>query len=397
MLSEMSKIGYELLAALDPLERLSAMRRLSSGGGGGGSVFTNKWFILMGASIVFILTIFLLAIRRFRIDKEMEALDLKFDEYANNHGLSSQERKILSGITKKALLRRKDAIFTIMAAFNRGAIKFMQEKFASIHNPVERQKLNAMVDSVREKLGYKRKVYTFGARSGGGRGLSSRQIPVGKKVSIAPSSSPDVARIDAVIMRSDELEFVVAPEVPLSSAAGKLWNVRYRFGAATWDFNVLTIACVDEGLVLNHSDNITFVNRRRFLRVAVQRPALVAHFPTVRSDFEGGPMTPEFVRGTVTELSGPGLRIESEIEVHRGDRVIVVFELEDGKVVQDIGEVRGYRDRGEEHSIGVELIGLNEAGVDELVRVTNNIAISCAIEESRDAEESVLVAGRSSG
>jgi len=69
---------------------------------------------------------------------------------------------------------------------------------------------------------------------------------------------------------------------------------------------VLTIACGDAGLVLNHSDNITFVNRRRFLRIEVRKPALVAHFPMVNSDFEGGPTAPEFVRGTVTELSGPG-------------------------------------------------------------------------------------------
>jgi len=185
--------------------------------------------------------------------------------------------------------------------------------------------------------------------------------------------------------------------VPLSSAAGKLWNVRYRFGAATWEFNVLTIACGEGELVLNHSDNITFVNRRRFLRVEVQKPLLVAHFPMVKSGFEGGPMAPEFVGGTVRELSGPGLRILSAIEVNRGDRLLVVFELEDGKLMQDIGEVRGYRDSGEGRSIGVELIGLNEAGIDELVRATNNIAIGYAIEESQHGEESALVAGRQSG
>jgi len=394
MLSEVSSVGYELLAALGPNEKWSAMRRL---GVGQESVFTNKWFVLMNASIVFILTIVLLAVRRFRIDRQTEELDRKFDEYAANHGLSSQERKILTGITNKAMVKRKDTIFTIMTAFNRGAVKFMQEKFALIQNPVERKKLNAMVDSIRKKLGFKMKAYTFGVRSGRGRGLSSRQIRVGKKVSIAPSSSPGIPRIDAVITRSDELEFAVAPDVPVSSTAGQLWNVRYRFGAATWEFNVLTIACGDGELVLNHSDNITFVNRRRFLRVEVQKPAMVAHFPIVKSGFEGGPMVPQFIRGTVTELSGPGLRILSEIKVNRGDRLVVVFELEDGKVMQDIGEVRGYRDGDEEHSIGVELIGLNEAGVDELVRATNNIAIACAIEESQNAEESALVAGQQSG
>ena len=387
------------LAALVPQDKWDAIRGLDVGRD---SLFTNKWFVLTSASIIFILTIVLLAIRRFRIEQEKEVSEARFDEYADNHGLDSEEHEILAGITKRALVKRKDSIFTIMAAFNRGAVKFMQEKFASIHNPVERKKLNAMVEAVREKLGFKRKAYTFGVRSGRGRGLSSRQIPVGKKVSIAPSGSPDIPRIDAVVTRSDELEFVVAPDVPLSSAAGKLWNVRYRFGAATWQFNVLTIACGDAGLVLNHSDNITFVNRRRFLRVEVRKPALVAHFPMVKSDFEDGPMAPQFVRGTVTELSGPGLRIELEIEANHGDRLLVVFELEDGKFMQDIGEVRGYRDSDGEHSIGkhsigVELIGLNEAGFDELVRATNNIAIGCAIEESQNEEESALVAGQQSG
>ena len=394
MLSGMSSVGYELLAALGPEEKWSAMRRL---GVGQESVFTNKWFVLMNASIVFILTIVLLAVRRFRIERQKEVLDRKFDEYADNHGLSLQERKILEDITSKSLVKRKDTIFTIMAAFNRGAVRFMQEKFASIRNPAERKKLNAMVDSIRKKLGFKEKVYSFGLRGGGGRGLSSRQIPIGKKISIAPSSSPDITRIDAVVTRNDELEFVVVPDLHLSSTAGKLWNVRYCFGAATWEFNVLTIACGGAELVLNHSDNITFVNRRRFLRVQVRKPALVAHFPMVRRGLGGEPALPEFVQGTVTELSGPGLLISSEIQVNRGDRLVVVFELQDGRFIQDIGEVRGIRESGREHLIGVELIGLNEAVVDELVRVTNNIAISCAIEESQKKENTVLVAGGQSG
>ncbi len=389
-----SGIGYEILAALGPHEKWGAVRRL---GAGSESVFENKWFVLMNASIVFIMTVVLLAIRRFRIEQAKEALDRRFDEYADNHGLNSQERKILVGITNESLLKHKDAIFTLVSAFNRGAVKFMQDKFAAIHNPIERKQLNAVVDSVRQKLGYKSKVRSFGLRSGPGRGLSSRQIPIGRKVSIAPSGSADVPRIDAVISRSDELEFVLKPDVPVSSVAGKLWNVRYRFGAATWQFNVVTIAYGEEGLVLNHSDNITFVNRRRFLRVDVRKRALLARFPVLKHDFEGGILSPEFVSGQVSELSGPGLRVVSQIDLKLGERVLVIFELDDGKVVQDIAEVRGYRDMGAEHSIGLELIGLNEAGVEELVRATNNIAINCAIEGSHEAEESSVMAGHWNG
>jgi hypothetical protein len=347
------------------------MRSFSPGRGlGGGTFLTNKWFVLMGASIIFILTIVLIALRRFRLDQEKAALDRKFDEYAENHGLSQVERNILLGITRKSLVRRKDAIFTLMAAFNRGSLKYMQEMFGSIQNPVERKKLNTMVDSIREKLGFRKKLYSYGVRSGRGRSL---------------------------ILRNNEHEFVVRTEAPVSSVAGTMWNIRYRLGAATWEFNVLTIACGDNEVVLNHSDNITFVNRRKFLRVDVQKPALVAHFPQVREISEGGWMAPEFVSAMVTQLSGPGLRIVSDIEVKSGDRLLLVFELDDGKIVQDIAEVRGYRDRSEDHSIGVELIGLNEAGVDELVRTTNHIAISSAVEESCDTEDVVLAGGQDSG
>jgi len=254
-----------------------------------------------------------------------------------------------------------------------------------------------MVNSVKEKLGFERRIYSFGVRRGHRKGLSSRQIPVGKKVSIALSGSEGQSRIDAVVMKSDELELVVSPEVPVKSVPGKLWNVQYRFGAATWEFNVLTIACDNEGLVLNHSDNIRFINRRKFLRVAVEKPALIARFPMTKSDFEGGWMGPEFVEGTITELSGPGLRIKSNIDISNGDRVLVVFELEEGKLVEDIGEVRGYHDSSGERSIGVELIGLNDAGVDELVRATNNIAIGYAVEDSMEEKESVSVGKQLNG
>jgi hypothetical protein len=393
----MLSIGNAFLAALGPYEKWGAMRRL---GGGRESVLTNKWFVLMGASIVFILTILLLAIRRLRIEREKEASEEKFDEYANRHGLNKEERKILMGITKRAFVKHKEAVFTMVAAFNRGAAKFMQESFTSGQSLIERKRLNAMVNSVKEKLGFERRIYSFGLRRGRRKGLSSRQIPVGKKVSIALSGGEGQSRINAVVTRNDDLELVVGPEVPVKSVPGKLWNVQYRFGAATWEFNVLTIACGDEELVLNHSDNITFVNRRRFLRVAVEKPALIARFPMTKSAFEGGCMGPEFVEGTVTELSGPGLRIKSDIDISNGDRVLVVFELEEGKLVEDIGEVRGYRDSSEEHSIGVELIGMNDAGVDELVRATNNIAINYAVEDSMEEmeeEESVSAGKKSDG
>ena len=96
---------------------------------------------------------------------------------------------------------------------------------------------------------------------------------------------------------------------------------------------------------------------------------------------------PEFVAGVVTELAGPGLRIESALAVDVGERVLVVFSLdeEDGdlmraeaggkasaaRVVEDVGEVRHIRAVGNGFSIAVELTSLKDSDVDELICATN--------------------------
>jgi len=45
-------------------------------------------------------------------------------------------------------------------------------------------------------------------------------------------------------------------------------------------------------------------------------------------------------------------------------------------------------------SIGVELVGLSEAGVDELVRATNNAAMSYAVKDLVEEKRSALVGGQ---
>jgi hypothetical protein len=93
---------------------------------------------------------------------------------------------------------------------------------------------------------------------------------------------------------------------------------------------------------------------------------------------------PEFVKGTVTEWAGPGLRVEAPLRARVGDRVLVAFEvscvalagpeqtgMEPGRgVVEHIGIVRQVRGTGDGASMSVEMTGLSEAELAELVRVT---------------------------
>jgi len=143
---------------------------------------------------------------------------------------------------------------------------------------------------------------------------------------------------------------------------------------------------------------VRFINRRRFLRVPVSKQAFVASFPFSRQLSKGsgnnedeyagmwGP--PKFVPAVVTELAGPGLRIESRLEAKVADRILVMLKLDEengrgsaeagqnskitaSKIIEDIGEVRQVRPIKNGFSIAVELTGLNDSDVSELIRATN--------------------------
>ena len=385
-------IYYLFLTALTPHQKFTAMRQLNTSGGS--NLWANKWFALLWASVAVILTIVLLAIRRMRIERESEASDRRFTEEADRLALNDQERKLLSEIAEHARIRRKETIFTATAVFNRGAARVLQESFTT-ENVQERKNLNHRVNMLREKLGYKKRTYSFGVGGSRSKSLSSRQIIPGKKVSLAPANKPNSSRIEGVVVRNEELEFLVCPEIAVRSSPGEIWSVHYRFGAAMWEFDALTVSCGDDGLMLSHSDNIRFINRRRFLRVSVEKPALMAPFPMTLDGFEGEPNAPEFVPATVVELSGPGLSLKADIKVNNGDRILVIFELEKGKIIEDIAEVRGQRDTKEGRYIGVELVGLNDVEIDELIRVTNSTAINHSVKEAERANE--LVENRANG
>lgn len=367
----MSHFSAVLSQGLTPHERYEAMRRLGAGGEPQTSILTNRWFVLLAASVVFILTIVLLVVRRTRIEREKREALTKFNHEANRKGLTAEEREILLGIAKKAGVKRINTIFTHWPAFDRGSARLMQEVFTAGQNIVQRKKLNMTINSVKVKLGFARAVRSHGVGGGVAKGPSSRSIPEGRQVSIAPTHRSTGSRIDAVVVRNTEYEMLLRPEIPVLSVPGDMWNVQYRFGSAVWEFDALTLVCGIDGLELNHTDNVRYVNRRRFRRAPVDKPGLIAKFPAMWKGGSAEPKKPEFLECRITEISGPGLRIRTDLEVHYGDRVVVIFELEGGRIVQDIAEVRGSRDTAVGHSIAVELIGLNETTLNELVRFSS--------------------------
>ena len=430
-----------IVPALTPAQRWDAARSWF-----GTSIITDRWFILISlATLVTLLVLFLVVSLQRKI-QERKATEQLFVEYANRRGLSEHERQILLDIAVKAELKRSEAIFTMGNAFESGAAKIIEERLTQQKAEEAAAKDNLRIlhqqiglSSLREKLGFqKRRPASIGSPTKPKKS-TSRQIGVGKKLHMTRRKTPDAGSIESTVIKNDDTELMVKLGMPVVSSLGELWRVRYYFGASVWEFDASVLSYSGDILVLNHSDNIRFINRRRFLRVPVKKPAFIAHFPFAKtvggssdiskegSDAKQGsaPMLasqeamgvstwgpPEFVPAVVTELAGPGLRIEAPMEVKVGDRVLVVLRLDEekeqdavlvregkaptSKIVEDIGEVRHTRAIQNGLSIAVELMGLSDSNVNELIRATNAASVRAGA-EGRDIPPLPSAEGRKGG
>jgi hypothetical protein len=405
-----------VILALTPLERMKAV-----GSRLGANFGTDFWFILAALVAIVILTVMFLVIGYNRVMQQRGANGGLFTEYARKSGLSRYESEILFKVAQKAGLKRGEAVFTMGDAFDRGVAKMMQEGLPK-QPEEESERLKAELSFLREKLGFQKKSPAAIGSLEKSRKLSSRQIPVGKKLHITRRKTRKLADIECTVVKNEDVELTVRLAIRVESAPGEFWRARYYFGASVWEFDTSVVSCSGDLLVLNHSDDVRFINRRRFLRVPVNNPAFVARFPFARMLPNGnrikagsgakpgsvntdsgswGP--PEFVPAVVTELAGPGLRIEIPLEVKMGERVLVVFKL-NGKtgqdsdlqkadktvpvrIVEDVGEVRHVKAIENGFSIAVELTGLGDSDVNELIRATNAASLS-ARAENQDVPDS---------
>jgi hypothetical protein len=276
---------------------------------------------------------------------------------------------------------------------------------------------------LREKLGFR----AAGRGETARERPSSRDIPVGKSIELMGDQERGAATIRAEVLRNDETELVVALRTLAPGKAGDPWLARYYSGMTAWEFRTSTARCDGKKLALHHSDEIHFVNRRRFPRVPVHVPALLAYLPLLQSErvaaegvsqsAEGyetagarpmGGGGPVFVESTVTEFAGPGLRIETRLQVQVDDRVLVVVQLAQARdsaatarrTLASVGRVRQGRnmERGtgipdaidrvwegvpqrearasaaQPLLIAVELIGLNDEEIDALASLTDELS-----------------------
>jgi hypothetical protein len=236
-------------------------------------------------------------------------------------------------------------------------------------------------------------------------------------VALTRLSTRESAVVEGEVVRNDDLELVVELATPVKEGAGAYWRVRYCFDMSVWEFETSSVGSNGARLVLNHSEEVRFVNRRRFARVAVRARARIAPFPFVRSAgaasivpaaADGGDGNdgiwglcggPQFVPATVTEWAGPGLRMSAPFSGRPGDRVLIAFEAacvaasdegersasQDRCVVEHIGVVRHCESGGDELSISVEMTGLSDIELEELMRITGSCFADADVSEGHSS------------
>ncbi|MHC4432284.1 MAG: hypothetical protein ACYTBS_10625 [Planctomycetota bacterium] len=392
-----------IVLALTPFERWQAVRRL------GDDIVGERSYALVCAAALVLLTVLLIVVSLSRRKKDRALSSELFRTYADRRGLSHRERTILMDVARRAKVRRSESIFTLANAFNLGAARITDQALA-LNGAQASRSLRFELTVLREKLGLKERVSGSIGSDATLNKPSSRQISVDKKLQIIRREHEPVD-IEATVIKNDDIELAVRLSKPLEAGPGQECRLHYYYGVSVWEFDASVVSCEGEILVLAHSYDVRFINRRRFFRAVVNKPALIAGFPFTRKvpagacENQSAPdastcswAAPEFVPATVTEMGGPGLRIEVPAAVEVGSRVLVVVKMSEesaadrrrnsawsqnktvrlSKIVEDIAEVRRVEPVGDEFSLAVELTGLSDSDIDELIRETNSASMEAS-------------------
>lgn len=367
-------------------QKIGALRRFNED-------FNTTEVKIFAAGIVLIVVFFILLklYQKAREWKELEFCESVFKENIERFELDDEEQMIIRKIAKYAELKRIDSIFSMPKAYDIGSAILMQKTFSSGKSLVERQHLNQKIVSLKQKIGLKKTGNSPGSNNETLRrkGLSSTQIPAGRTVLLSRIHSKDASPVAATIFENNQFELKLETKEQVKAKPGEVWRVIYQFGNAVWKFDSLIISCEENEMSLSHTDNVLFVNRRRYVHANVDLHGYIARFPATRNiDDEKMDMLPQFISTRIIELSGPGMLLAAPLKMRPNDRVLVIFELSKNRIVQSIAEVRHSDRQDSGYITAVEMININESCINELITATNNFA-----RESSAIQQEAAVSG----
>ena len=346
-----------LMSEVSAVERWRGMRSFTSSTG---ELSGWVWWVLIILVLALAAVVAIAVVWKYG---RMHRLAAEFRRKGDDAGLRMEETKLLRHIAKLSGVKNSATIFTSYDAFNRGIDLLMHSAKVAAMSEAMCANLNTMLESLREKLGF-RQTFDDGSKAVS----SSRQIASGSRVHI---TRPDgLSPVEATVASTGPSEFLVEADEPLVGHFGQVWVVRCPVGSMAWEFDATVIRSDAGRIALGHSQDIRTINIRRFPRIATNKPAQVALFPF--SEETSDIQAPHFVPAVVVEIGGSGLLVEMPVQAHVGERIIIVLKLNEKCQVQAVGKVRrAFTDEHGSAMAAIEMIGLNSDEMAELISETN--------------------------
>jgi len=348
-----------IAAALSPAEKLAAARDLTTSDWGGWTV----WLPVLGGVAMAAL---LVALWR-RHETHRKVVKALYRAAERLH-LGANERAVLARIAEGAEAKRLDDVRTPAVAFEEGVAALMRGESVAGLNDEGRQRVAEIVASLRAKLGFELTA----------AGSAAASLVADDRIALVRRGTP--GEVAATVARVVDRDVVLQLEEPAPLRVGESCTLRRVRDNLCWEYQAMA---VEAGQALVLAVRLIGApkptNLRRFVRVRTRKAARLAPFPFV--DDRPADEVPQFVAGTLTEMGGPGLRIEAPIELSKGSRVLLMLELDGTHSLRATGLVRrsSLRDDGVAE-VGVEIVGLNDEQMADLVKATHAAAQAAGID-----------------
>lgn len=344
-------------SVLNAVERFEAAQDMPSDAGG-----WWLWVALIAVLGLLVLgSVALLVGRSVLLRRGRRALDGP----AERLGLTEDEAGLAWRVTRQAGLSDPTIVLTSQVAFARGLSGYVESRAFRALPTEQQESILTTAESLREKLGLRTTTPVAAAAAP----PADETLEAGGQVAVVHRGRG--GDFTGTIREVTERELVIESDGPtVSTEPGESWLVRYPNGGTVWEFDASVLRRERNRFVLNRPSRFRYINRRRFPRVPTERPAQLAGMAGVEAADASD--APQFVPGTVVEIAGPGMRLETDLEARAGQSILAVVQLDAERKLQAVGTVhRVMHNEDGKAVLAIELTGLNHEQIAELVRATN--------------------------
>ena len=373
------EILLPLLGPVGPLQRIRGVGKSFSGGGKATSS-TTAWLVVLGGCLVIggIIGVFAWMQKR----EQGKARWKQFGQHASSAGLGDEERRLMLNVALGAGVKDPELVFTSEEVFERGLGNV--ERLAGGANGFGGSGMVMcrscrFYQSLREKLGF---VRAEKKKAPAPTEASLGPLKPGMTLAVVRQQEPQDFEVTLTAAEKSGGELTVKSDEPVGGQAAESWMLRYSEESILWEFSARVVRVADGEFVLKPVSDVRGVDRRRFVRVPVDKAAQIAPFPFQKDNAD--PVPPEFAPARLVQLAGPGVVLEADMQAKTNDRVLVVLELED-RSVSGLGMIRRGNDGADGgETVAVELVGLDHTQVATLAKETN-ASIARADQQSAEA------------